>query len=42
MRDQGIDDEGMIVSYLCVSAFAVGVIAEGNNWDTSFPGEGNE
>lgn len=42
MRDRGIDDESMIVSYLCVSAFAAGIIARENNWDTSFPGDGNE
>ena len=42
MRDNGLVDEHMIVSYLCLSAFAVGIISEENNWDTSLLGVGNE
>ena len=42
MRDTGLTDEKMIIAYLCVSAFVVGIISEDNNWDASFPGVGNE
>ena len=42
MRDRGLTDEHMIVSYLCLSAFSVGIISEENNWDTSLLGVGNE